>query len=83
MMRPDQVEQSKFTLEQNSQFKKNNLDEGMHSHNASTIHDHSIYVDMPQGISAKNSARTGYHFYKNSSNQNSAQKNPMVRGGGF
>jgi hypothetical protein len=42
-------------------------------HNTSTINqEHSIHVEMPAGVSAKNSARTGYHFYKNSSMQNSA-----------
>jgi hypothetical protein len=29
-----------------------------------------MIVDMPSGISAKNSARTGNHFYKNSYNGN-------------
>ena len=45
-------------------------------HNA---HDHSIFVDMHQNntmqATTKNSARTGYHFYKNSSIQNSGLKN--------
>ena len=46
-------------------------------HNTSTIQDHSIFVEMPNGTSAKNSARTNYNFYKNSANKN------QVRGGGF
>lgn len=53
-------------------------------HNNSTIQDHSIFVDMPNNNgSGKNSARTGYHFYKNSHSNNTGQKPSGVRGGGF
>jgi hypothetical protein len=38
--------------------------------NMSGIHDHMITVEMPAGISAKTSARTGQHFYKHSGGNN-------------
>lgn len=51
--------------------------------NNSLIQDHSITVEMPQGVnsSSKASARTGYHFYKNSANINN-KNSSVIRGGG-
>ena len=48
----------------------------------SGINEHTITVEMPAGISAKSSARTGYQFYKNSNGILSG-KNSVVKGGGF
>ncbi len=81
MMRPEQTEQSRYLPDPVP--KKQFEDPLITGNNNSTIQDHSIFVEMPNNISAKNSARTGYHFYKNSSLQNSAQKNTVGRGGGF
>ncbi|CDW76993.1 UNKNOWN [Stylonychia lemnae] len=51
--------------------------------NNSLIQDHSITVEMPQGVNAssKASARTGYHFYKNSAQINN-KNSSVIRGGG-
>ena len=81
MMRPD-LDQSRYeqVINVNQGVKKNSIyDDHLlgGAQNTSTIQDHSIFVDMPNGISAKNSARTNQNFYKNSANKN------QVRGGGF
>lgn len=84
MMRPEQSEQSRF---EQIQMSKRSIDDGhllpptnfqgVQNNNASTI-ENSIYVEMPAGISAKNSARTNYNFYKNATGTKT-----QVKGGGF
>ena len=51
---------------------------GMNNLNLSGLHENNITVDMPAGISTKASARTGYHFYKNSTAVISG-KNSVIR----
>ena len=62
------------------------------AHNNSSIaHEHSIMVEMPSGISAKNSARTGNHFHKASYSGNKTmvmkhyneESPPRISGGGM
>ena len=50
--------------------------------NLSGINEHMITVEMPAGVSAKASARTGYQFYKNTTGV-IIGKNSVIKGGGF